>query len=83
MKLDGIEPAKNVMDKAFRFVGNQWPEALHKNLELPGKFVELLPNDVAPTPASEMRLNYHGLQKPWISRIFLGIHLFNRLWPLN
>lgn len=57
MKLDGIEPAENAMDKAFRFVGNQWPEALHKNLELPGKFIELLPNDVAPTPTSEMRMD--------------------------
>lgn len=61
---DNITPTDNAMDKAFRFIADQWPRQLHENLNLPGKFRELLQNDVASDPKTNIRMDILELVDP-------------------
>jgi len=48
-KIDARVP-HDCMDKTFRYIGDKWIEALHKNLKLPGEVVKLLRSDFAKDP---------------------------------
>ena len=48
-------------DLSFRYIGNEWIEALHKNLGLPGEFHNLIINDIATNPNTHIRLDIHEI----------------------
>ena len=54
----------NAMDKGFRFLGDQWGSAFHRNLELPGIFNKQLQNDVAKDAEKEIRMDILELVDP-------------------
>lgn len=49
----------HAFDLSFRYMGNEWIEALHENLGLPGEFHNLIINDIATNPNTNIRLDIH------------------------
>ena len=57
-------PPDKPYDKSFRFIGTQYGKDLHINLEVPGKFIRLLQNDVVTHNNLNLRMDLLELAGP-------------------